>query len=349
MSNVGATTTSELRRGLQDFAKPSDLRGFGVIAADWLVIAVAFTFWHLIASHWQSPFFRLGGWLAEIAVLANRIRGLESLTHEATHATLFRTRRWNVQLQWLYALPMLHEVRAYRSEHIVHHWRLGQDSDPAQIFFARHGVNEFPRRAAWVMFIRPLLGYHTLTWLRDRYASWLEIPQYRTPIALFWSVAAFIAVLTHQVPWMLFHWLVALNCVFPIMEFWSEVSDHAGVSATRLGLSRNNLGLAHALLIHGHRDGFHSAHHLHPAIPGHRLAAAHRYLRRAAAPGALLESYGILETFLQLRLRSTREPPAVAEPRDRVGSRGPDTLECLSRLRSSSGVYETTGDECDQT
>jgi len=224
---------------------------------------------------------------------------------------LFRTRRWNVTLQWLYALPMLHEVRAYRSEHIVHHWRLGQDSDPAQIFFARHGVAQFPRRAVWVMLIRPLLGYHTLMWFRDRRDSWLELPQYRVPIALFWSTAIVLTVLTHQLNWLLFHWLVALNCVFPVMEFWSEVSDHVGVPSGRLGWCRNNLGLMNALFIHGHRDGFHTAHHLNPAIPGHRLAAAHKYLRREAAPGALLESHGIIETFRQITLRAGREPSPV--------------------------------------
>jgi len=309
MSWVGDITTAELRHGLRCFAEPSNGRGFGAIALDWFVIALAFLFWRFVATATQSFPLRLGAWLIEIVVLANRIRALESLTHEATHATLFRTRHWNVKLQWLYALPMLHEVRAYRSEHIVHHWQLGQESDPAQLFFARHGVKEFPRRAIWVMFIRPLLGYHSLMWFRDRRESWLEIPQYRVPIALFWSIAAVLAVLTHQLDWLLFHWLVALNCIFPIMEFWSEVSDHAGVAPARLGWCRNNLGPMHAVFVHAHHDGYHTVHHLNPAVPGHRLAEAHRYLRRVTAPGALLESHGILETFRQISLPVGREPP----------------------------------------
>ncbi len=310
MSEVGErTAAAELRLGLRSFAELSNARGFATIAVDWLVIAAAACFWRFVENSTQSIPLRLGAWLIEIAVLANRIRGLESLTHEATHATLFRTRRWNVTLQWLYALPMLHEVRAYRTEHIVHHWRLGQDSDPAQLFFARHGVHEFPRRAVWVMFIRPLLGYHTFMWFRDRVDSWLQIPQYRLPTALFWSAATIAAVLTHQLDWLLFHWLVALNVVFPVMEFWSEVSDHAGVPPTRLGWCRNNLGLMHALFVHGHRDGYHTVHHLNPAVPGHRLAEAHGYLRKAAPPEMLLESHGILETFRQMRLPVGRDPP----------------------------------------
>src|SRR5213075_3540750 len=108
------------------------------------------------------------------------------------------------------------------------------------------------------------------------------------------------AVLTHQLDWLLFHWFVALNVVFPVMEFWSEVSDHAGVPPNRLGWCRNNLGLMHALFVHGHRDGYHTVHHLNPAVPGHRLMEAHGYLRKTAPPEVLLESHGILETFRQM-------------------------------------------------
>src|SRR5690349_13746718 len=79
MSSVGAMTATELRRGLQSFAAPSNLRGFATIASDWFVIALAFTFWHLVASKCQSSTLRFGAWLVEIMVLANRIRALESL------------------------------------------------------------------------------------------------------------------------------------------------------------------------------------------------------------------------------------------------------------------------------
>lgn len=337
MSNPANMTLAEVRRGLQHFAAPSNARGFVTIAADWLVIALAFACWTFVASRWQSPTLRFSAWIIEIMVLASRIRGLESLTHEATHATLFRTRHWNVSMQWLYALPMLHEVRAYRSEHIVHHWRLGAESDPAQLFFARHGVTEFPRRALWVMFIRPLLGYHSLMWLRDRRDSWTLIPQFRAPIALFWGVSAIAVGVTHQLSWILLHWLVALGVVFPVMEFWSEVSDHAGVSPKHLGWCRNNLGLLHGLFVHAHQDGYHSAHHLNPAIPGHRLAEAHMYLRRVAAPDTILESHGVFETFRQIRLSAGREPAGRAS---HCGARASPDSQDVAALGCAPGKGE---------
>src|SRR5947207_11737535 len=99
MSEVGERmTTAELRLGLRSFAELSNARGFATIAVDWLMIAAAACFWRFVENSTQSIPLRLGAWLIEIAVLANRIRALESLTHEATHATLFRTRRWNVTL-----------------------------------------------------------------------------------------------------------------------------------------------------------------------------------------------------------------------------------------------------------
>jgi fatty acid desaturase len=114
--------------------------------------------------------------------------------------------------------------------------------------------------------------------------------------------------------WVIAHWLVALAFLFPVVDFWAEVGDHAAISRDAPGLSRSNIGILHRLMIHTHNDGYHAVHHLWPNIPGDLLPRAHdeivAYLREQdggadAAHGTLVVAHSFCETLRHLRCRGS--------------------------------------------
>jgi fatty acid desaturase len=294
---------TDIRRELAAFARPSDLRGALAIAANWALIACCCSCWPWIESHTRGLLFA-GFRVIELLVLTSRVRALESLTHEATHHTLFRTRALNMSLQWLYALPVGHEVRTYGVQHIVHHRALGKPEDPAQLLFVRHGVTALPKRFWWTMIVRPLSGYHTADWLLEKRDYFSSSPPYRFWTPLFWALCITAMFALHRLDWLVFHWLVALAVMFPVVEFWAEVDDHAAIRSDAIGQSRTNIGFLHRLLFHTHNDGYHAVHHISPNIPGHLLPAAHAYLV-AVAPSrdAVVEARSVSATIAHLRSR----------------------------------------------
>lgn len=304
----GDRATADVGRQLAAFARPSNGRGAAAIAVNWAIIGCCCYCWPLIDEN-TSGIVYLAARILELILLTSRIRALESLTHEATHNTLFRTRRLNVALQFLYALPVAHEVQTYAAEHLIHHRVLGQSNDPAQKLFVRHGVDALPRRFWWTMVVRPLLGHHTVDWLHEKYEYFTTSAPYRTRIPIFWISFVALMLIAHRLEWLFLHWLLALGLLFPIVEFWAEVGDHAAISRDAVGRSRSNIGMLHRLLIHTHNDGYHAVHHLSPNIPGHLLPAAHAHLVAAtAARERIVEAKSLGATIRHLR-RSSAEAP----------------------------------------
>jgi fatty acid desaturase len=265
---------------LRQFATPSDLRGYLSIARGWAVIGATWSVNVLLAG--EPPSIRVVAFVMSALVIGIALGSLESCAHEATHYTLFRTRRLNNRLQCLFAAPVLESVEDYRASHVIHHRALGGADDPAMQLYAETGVARFPHGFVWVMFVRPLLGYHALHFLRRTVQMIAAQPRRGAHIAAFW-IPVLAATVYFGLGWQLaVYFLFPLFYVLPIILFWAEVLDHSRLdlmSPTRA--ARTHVGrLARAF--YPHNEGYHLVHHLHPGIPAHRLAEAHRALAHAA-------------------------------------------------------------------
>src|SRR4051812_5919548 len=98
-------THRRARALLRKYATPSDLHGLRKIALNWAVIGTAWSLNILVAS--EPAHLRVFAFLASALVVGIAMGGLETCAHEATHYTLFRTRRLNNALQILFAAPVL--------------------------------------------------------------------------------------------------------------------------------------------------------------------------------------------------------------------------------------------------
>jgi fatty acid desaturase len=140
------------------------------------------------------------------------------------------------------------------------------------------------------MFVRPLLGYHALRFLRETALMIWSHPVRGVHIAAFWLPVLAAAYCFELWWWLAAYVLFPLFFVLPVLLFWAEVLDHGRLNLlSPLKAARNHAGRL-SLALYPHNEGYHLVHHLHPGIPGHRLADAHRELlsvpwfRRGAIP-----------------------------------------------------------------
>jgi fatty acid desaturase len=261
---------------LRKYATPSDLHGLFRIARTWAVIVSVWGLNFVLIP--EDLYGRLVLFLFSAVVIGIAMGGLESCVHEASHCTLFKTRRLNESLQILFAAPVLETVESYRESHLVHHRELGGQNDPGMQLYAETGVLRFPDGFIWVMFVRPLFGYHTLLFLRRIAEMICTEPRRSVHLAAFWLPVLAGSYCFGLSWWLAGYVLFPLLFVLPILLFWADVLDHSGLNPwSPLAATRTHVGhLSRAF--YPHNEGYHLVHHLHPGIPAHRLADAYREL-----------------------------------------------------------------------
>jgi|SRR5579862_1723300 len=267
---------AELAKRLGRFATPSSIHGVYRIFKAWAIIFAVFLINATVSP--QDIALRASVYFLSILLVGRALKGLESCTHEASHYTLFKVKCLNEWLEFLFALPVLEPVAIYRRHHFIHHAEFGRPTDPAVQLYAESGILDFPRGFIVVMVVKPLLGFSTLLFLKEITVAIGKDRISALKIALFWTPILVFVYQMNLLFWFFAYFMVPLFFIFPILLFWGEILDHAGLewSSTLRG-TRTNLGLIAGIIYPG-GEGYHLVHHLHPGVPNHRLAEAHRHL-----------------------------------------------------------------------
>lgn len=217
----------------------------------------------------------------------------EVLLHEASHHNLFRQRRLNDWLQFLYGFPVLVDVRHYREDHLTHHAHTLVPPDTTIFRYSAHGLAGKPHRMVWLWLVRPVVGYSAVFYLFFHSSVWPG----RTgpgPLHLFWAIVIGIFAWFGALHLLLLYWVVPLFWCFASYLYWSEVTEHFNVKKSH---SRTNVSRIWNLL--HHNLGYHYVHHQYPTIPWYRLPSAHRAL---CPPMDELDSTpGLLGTLRQFK------------------------------------------------
>jgi fatty acid desaturase len=303
---VTQATMRRLRLSAKDFVNRSDWRGAIAISTDWIIVVLCvmtYPLFGLLDSWLSIPIY-----LCAAVVLASRFRGVENLVHEAAHYNLFATRELNDQLECLFAIPIFRQVSDYRRVHVIHHQHLGDITlDPDIQRYERLGINKLPDNYLWIMFIRPLMGFHTVEYVQTTLRDFCVSKASRRSKLFFWLGAAGLLLVTGAWQLALLYWLLPFFVLLPIMRFWAESAEHAALDLTHeIASSRTNIGWLHRLILYPHEDGHHEAHHLYPAIPWYELPRAHRALMSDADfERYCVESHSVFSTFKQLQAPTT--------------------------------------------
>jgi fatty acid desaturase len=291
----------KIKLALQEFETPSNCRGLCRIGITWCAILL-FSLSYFLLPLLPGLFCQACTYFFIVLIIAGRLRGLESCVHEAGHSSVFRTRKWNTQLQFLFAWPIFEQVESYKREHLVHHSKLGTPKDPAHQLYLEVKAIDFHENWWKVVIVRPLLGWCIWWYFRQKIALFRMERRYRMQMTAFWSFVLLIVGSNGLSRCFVFMYLVPAVLVLPILVFFSELTDHLATDQNcRLRGTRNNLGCLQNLFIHAHHDGYHLVHHLNPRIPAHRLRESHRLLMRSPEFRSFcVQSHGTIETFLQM-------------------------------------------------
>lgn len=212
--------------------------------------------------------------------IATRMRGLNNIVHECSHATFTQNRHDNTVMGSVCASLVMGCFKDYRDEHLSHHAHLGDyehDMDLAGIEDLR--IHE---PLSWSTLMRhvtnPFLGRHLPYYLGVN-LSRRDGKRYRL-LKMSLIIGSGIILAYQPATALLFIGLPFLF-IYPTINYWTDCLDHAGLvqSEDELDASRNVLAPKPVrILFFPRNDCFHLVHHLFPQVPARHLEATHRVL-----------------------------------------------------------------------
>lgn len=238
------------------------------IAVGHVVLQGAATIWSVLAV------------AALMLFIATRLRGLNNIIHECSHATFSENRADNTRIGRICASLLFNSFESYRHEHLSHHAHLGDyDQDLDLQGIEDLGLHDpltprvILRHLATPILLRHLPFYLSLN-LTARDGFVFQAFQYSLValVTFVTVVAPLTGILLMVVPFVL---------IFSALNYWADCMDHAGLVPTEdeLDGSRNVLA-PHSLrwLFFPRNDCFHLVHHLFPHIPARHLETSHEAL-----------------------------------------------------------------------
>ncbi|POM26471.1 Fatty acid desaturase [Actinomadura rubteroloni] len=222
--------------------------------------------------------------LVALVAIGRQLRALECLTHEASHYSFSRRQRLNDLLgQVLAGLPTGASLGDYRRSHRIHHTAFGTEADPDLARYRELGIERLRRHS------RVLFALDVLRRLPRYQRGWLATVRsqpmvFAAPfgwagLAVALPVAAFDGFRAGLLTACL--WLLAQFTSLPVIRFLGESEEHIYAGRyTVFDTTISNIGLRNLLLKHPHNDGYHTVHHMWPAIPYYRTRRLHELLMK---------------------------------------------------------------------
>jgi fatty acid desaturase len=267
---------------LSALTRRSDLRGFArlgehaaCIMATGLLVWLAMPWWGLLV-----PAMALHG-VTLVTLFAPM--------HECVHRTAFASRRTNVVVGWIVGVLCVYNSTFYWYFHSWHH-RYTQDParDPELIFPKANSRATYLRELSGINFWwRRALDYPRLALGRGYELPFVPAAA-RREIA--WSMSAQLLIyaagavsIAFGETAALFYWFLPLVLAQPALRALL-IAEHTGCAFSADGTANTRTTLT-ALPVRFlmWNMPFHAEHHLYPAIPFHRLPAAHRIIAPALA------------------------------------------------------------------
>lgn len=271
----------------QDFVERSNLRGFTVLFLDWAAIfgIVALSVW---INNWVVYLISVG------AIGSFQYAIGEALFHEASHYNLFKTKKLNDYLEWIYAIPFFVDMTQYRKEHLDHHYKIGTKFDHIARDYEYQGLNNPKTNVFWIWFIKPFTGYAGLFYFR--FSVKLNPLKSAIKFAIFWLPVISIFWYYDALHLLALYWFVPFFTSYTIFFYWAEICEHFHTNSC----CRSDIGFLKNLF--HHNGGYHYVHHMYPTIPWYRLPEAHNALCKGEGD----VTCGFIDTYRQMKNFSPR-------------------------------------------
>jgi fatty acid desaturase len=220
--------------------------------------------------------------IATAAFIGTRLRGINNIVHECSHATFAEERSDNVMIGRFCAAILLKSFRKYRDDHLSHHAHNGDYEHDAEFgLIEKFGLHDpITLRTILRHAIVPLTGRHLPLYTGINLSA--EDGRVFQGLKLFLLVSMAIFLLLDPVAALSFV-ILPLFYIYPTFNFWTDCLDHAGLVGAKdeIEASRNVLApTAVRLIFFPRNDSYHLVHHLFPQIPARHLHRAHEELSR---------------------------------------------------------------------
>ena len=294
------------REEVRELLAQRDLPGWLALASDWGLVFLAMGWVAL----WPNPV----SVVVALFVIGSRQLGLAILMHEASHRTLFKSRRLNDFVgNWLCAYPIWSDVASYRPYHLQHHAKTGGPGDPDLGL-----IRPFPitRASLRRKILRDLTGQTGLKFARAAFqrslARWQEPAGRRAAIGLVVTNLALLGVVStlgHPALYLL--WPAAWLTTHTLVTRIRAIAEHALTPAADDPLRNTRTTRARAwerLFLAPHRVNYHLEHHLLMTVPHYNLPRMHRLLRERG----VLDRACVADGYLEVLRRAASKPAAAA-------------------------------------
>jgi fatty acid desaturase len=281
------------REEIQALLRPSDWRSWISVAVDWGLVFAAMALVAAWPHVWTLPLVVV----LALFVIGARQLGLAILMHEASHRSLFASKRVNDFVgSWLCAYPIWSDLHAYRPYHLQHHAKTATAEDPDLSL-----VTPFPITPASLRrkFLRDLTGRTGVKFARAARAR--SVARARTSasarralvgvVVTNAALLAGLAALGHAELYLLWAgaWLTTNTFVTRVRA----IAEHALAPDPEDPLNNTRTTLAsplERLFLAPNRVNYHLEHHLLMTVPHYNLPRLHQILReRGALDGACVE------------------------------------------------------------
>jgi len=269
-----------------------DARSWLSIGLDWAVVFAAMA----LVAVWPHVVTVV---LALFLIGARQL-GFAVLMHEASHRSLFSSKRLNDWAgSWLCAYPIWSDLYPYRPYHLQHHAHTGERKDPDLGLVAPFPIT---RRSLWRKVWRDLSGqtgwkFAKAAWRRT-FGRWNEDPVARRAaqgVAVTNAVLLGVLTLAGH-PWLYLLWAGAWLTTNTLVTRIRAIAEHALTPDAREPEGRTRTTLAawwERLFIAPNRVNYHMEHHLLITVPHYNLPAMHDLLvsRGVIGEGCITRGY----------------------------------------------------------
>lgn len=267
-----------IKRVLRMLCRTSLSISIATAGADWVWLAVCMYVGTLTAGY---------SWKLAIAVnvmilwplCARAQRGLENLTHEASHGNLYRRSEPvnDFFANWFCSYWVLISVQLFREPHLRHHKYFGSDADPDKKRFSRLNLDTMPRNSRYrlIAFVIAALPKYVC----DYWAQFSNTKrQLIRSLAIHAMLTATITLTLYEkfwLLWLLYFWIPFIFFL-PVLRFFAEAEEHRYVDAqNEFDSTFSNIGWVQRWFLHPHGDAFHLLHHMLPQVPHWKMAFGH--------------------------------------------------------------------------
>jgi fatty acid desaturase len=314
------------REEIDSWLAMEDWKSWASIALDWGIVFASMA----LVAVWPN----LLTIVAAVFLIGARQLGLAVLMHEASHRSLFSSKKVNDWAgNWLCAYPVWSDLTPYRPYHLQHHAHTGSEKDPDLGLIAPFPITrESFRRKVW----RDLSGQTGWKFAKAAFqrtfGRWNDDAAARqAAIGVAATNAALLALLTlagHPALYLL--WVVAWLTTNTLVTRIRSIAEHALTPEEDepRGHTRTTLpAWWERLLIAPNGVNYHMEHHLLITVPHYKLKTMHRRLDELGviAPGCIAHGYAEVLRRAASKGATGSAPSTTPEAADSFAERGAHT------------------------